>query len=271
MKKAVLFIAGVLLFVVGLWLIAIPAGLIQGLIEDSRGRSDLYLKAEGLEKGLFYSIHIEKVLLKRKGFEDPLMVFDDVHAGIDVASLLRLSPAIEFGCLLNRGRVLGDIKLTNRNYLRVRVDGISIDGIPFFELIGIRGKGSLSGDFRLKDKAGEMRFSVNGMKLRSTVFPPKDLGKFLGVSLSGSVPVPLDLFDGIKGEISINNGITDVKSFSMEGSGVYARVKGDIREGKMNMKMEVMTDSSFKSEYLLEMMLRQYRVSPGYYLIPLRI
>ena len=271
MKKVVLFIAGVLLFVVGVWLLAIPAGLVQGLIEDSRGRNGIYLKAEGLEKGLFYSIHIEKVLLKKKGFEDPLMVFDDIHAGIDVASLLRLSPEIEFGCLLNGGRVLGDIKLAGRNYLRVRGDSISIDGIPFLELIGIRGKGSLSGNFWLKDKVGEMRFSISDMKLRSTVFPPKDLGKFLGVSFSGSVPLPLDLFDSIKGEILVNDGITDVKSFGMEGFGVYARVKGDIREGNMNMKMEVMTDSSFKSEHLLEMMLRQYMVSPGYYLIPLMI
>lgn len=268
MKRIVLLIAGIVLFIEGTWIIAIPMSLVQSILEHPG--NNLYLKAEGLKKGLFFSFDIEKILLKKKGLEDPLVVLNDMHGSINLISLLKLSPEIDIECLLNGGEILGEIKLEDRYGLKIKGDSVSINGIPLLELMGIYGRGSLTGNFWLKNKRGGIRFSINDMKLKSTTFPPRDMERLGEIGLSKGVPLPLDLFESMKGEVTINNETLEVKSFTMEGPGVYARVKGDIREGKVDMKLEVMTDSSFKSEPLISLMLGQYRVSPGYYLIPLR-
>ena len=67
-----------------------------------------------------------------------------------------------------------------------------------------------------------------------------------------------------------NDNTAEVRSFAMTGTGVYARVKGTMHGNDMNMSLELMTDSSFESGFLFQVMLEKYRVSPGYYLVPLK-
>jgi hypothetical protein len=56
----------------------------------------------------------------------------------------------------------------------------------------------------------------------------------------------------------------------MSGAGIYARVRGAIGGTDMNLSLELMTDSSFSAEPLFQFALEKYRVSPGYYVIPLK-
>lgn len=260
MKRAVVVLIGFLFFVVGLWSIAIPESLIVDLIEGSLSRDYIYLRIKGLEKGLFYNFSAEEILLKKRGAggdsEDFLLQFKNVSGRLDFMSLLELSPELSFDCGMNGGDIRGEIRLAGDRDVRINGSAISIKGIPFLEPLGIRGEGIMSGDFSLRDGRGELRFSVSGLRLDNASF--------------GGVFLPLEIFGGIKGAAAISGETVEVRSFAMSGKGAYARVRGNIKGGRMDMTFELMTDSSFTLEPFFGALLEPYRVSPGYYAVPLR-
>lgn len=261
MKKAAVALIVLLLLVVCMWFIAIPENLIADLIENSLSREYLYLKTEGVKKGLFYNFGAERILLKKKGSgrdsDDTLLVFSNVKGRLDFLSLFRLRPELRFHGSMNGGDVTGFVRLTGADSLMITAGNIRINGIPLFEPLGIYGDGILSGSFRVRNNSGELKFSVRDVNLKST-------------SLSG-VFLPLDLFHDIKGAVKMNSDNTaEVQSFAMTGTGIFARVKGTMQGNDMNMSLELMTDSSFASGSLFQMILEKYRVSPGYYLVPLK-
>jgi type II secretion system protein N len=259
-KKAALIIAVILFLVTGLWFIAIPEDLIVDIIENSLSRDYLYLKTEKVKKGLFYNFSAGRVLLMKKGTEGssdyPLLVFDDVTGRFDFLSLFTLSPELIFNGRMNQGEVRGLVRLTGRDTLMIKGGNISMGGIPLFEPLGIYGDGILSGSFLVHNNAGELKFSVSDARLNRTSL--------------GGIFLPLDLFHEIKGAATLGNDIAEIQSFAMSGAGIYARVRGAIGGTDMNLSLELMTDSSFSAEPLFQFALEKYRVSPGYYVIPLK-
>lgn len=260
MKKAVFIIGFSAIFVIGLWLVAIPASLIIDRIEGSLDRYDnLYIQTEGFKKGLFYNVMAERILLKKRdaGISDgSLLILDSINARLNIMSLLKLSPELDFDCKMSSGVVKGSVKLIGNRSLKLIGNEIQIDGIPFLELLGIHGDGNLSWSLWLNGGTGEAKFSVDSMRLKNTSV--------------GGVPLPLEIFKNIKGVVVINKETIDVKSFALEGKGVYARLKGSITEYNLNLNMELMIDSSFESGNIFRAMLEQYKVSPGYYVIPVK-
>lgn len=260
MKKAAIIIAVILFLVPGLWFIAIPDGLIVDVIENSLSGDYLYLRTEEVKKGLFYNFSAARVLLMKKGAEgspdSPLLVFDEVKGGFKFLSLFTLSPELGFEGRMNEGEVRGMVRLTGKDTLMITGGNIPINGIPLFEPLGIKGDGILSGSFLVRNNAGDLKFSVSDARLDRAYL--------------GGVFLPLDLFREMKGAASLYSDSAEIRSFAMSGAGIYARVKGNIRQTGMNLSLELMTDSSFSAEPLLELVLEKHRVSPGYYVIPLK-
>ena len=261
MKKTAAALIVLLLLVVCLWFVAIPESLIADLVENALGREYLYLKTEGVKKGLFYDFGAERILLKKKGSggeaDTPLLVFSDVKGRVEMLSLFMLRPELRFHGSMSGGDVTGFVRLTGSDSLVIEAGNVSINGLPLFEPLGIYGDGILSGSILVRNNVAELKFSVRDVNLKSTTL--------------GGVFLPLDLFRDIKGAVMINNDNTaEVRSFAMTGTGIYARVKGTIRGSEMNMSLELMTDSSFAQGALFMMILERYRVSPGYYLVPLK-
>ena len=260
MKKAALIVAAALLLVTGLWFIAVPEGLIADVIENSLSRDYLYLRTEGVKKGLFYNFSADRILLMKKGAGEspdyPLLVFEDVRGRFEFQSLLTLGPELGFEGRMNRGEVKGLVRLTGKDTLMIKGENIPIGGIPLFEPLGIYGDGTLSGSFLVRNNAGDLKFSVSDARLERASL--------------GGVFLPLDLFHEIRGAATLDNASTEILSFAMSGTGIYARVKGRIGDAGMNLSLEVMTDTSFSAEPLFQFVLERYRVSPGYAIIPLK-
>lgn len=261
MKKAA-FVTGFLaVFIAGFWLIAVPVGLITDFLENSVGREDFYIETEGLNKGLFYNIMAEGVTLKKTtGDKDPgtaLLILNNVNAGLNITSLLKLSPEVDFDCDINGGRVIGSVKLTEKGTVIINGSGIRVAGIPLFDQAGIKGDGDISLNVRLDKGAGEVRFSVDNMKLKNTSL--------------GGVLLPLGLFNDIRGSIVVKGKTAELKSLALEGDGVYARVKGVISGDKLDLNMELMMDSTFENGYVYRAMLAKYMSSPGHYVIPVKM
>ncbi len=259
MKKAALITALALFLVVGLWLVAVPESLVADIIENSLNRDYLYLKTEGVKKGMFYNFRAGRILLMKKSAgesaESPLLELTDVRGRFSFLSVFTLSPELAFKGWMNGGEVKGRVRLTGKDRLVITGENIPVRGIPLLEPLGIYGDGTLSGSFVVRNNTGDLKFSVMDARF--------DRGSVAGVFL------PLDLFHEIRGAASLSNDLVEIRSFAMSGRGIYARVKGSIRGTRMNLSLELMTDSSFTTEPLFQFVLERYRVSPGYAVIPL--
>ena len=128
--------------------------------------------------------------------------------------------------------------------------------IPFFRALGFAGsRGVFSGDMNIENSRGEIRFALTNAAFESASF--------------GGIVLPLEMFYKARGAMTINNKTVDIKSFALEGDGIYARIKGNITEGRASLTAELMPERSFKEKNYIFSMLEQYKVSPGYYSIPI--
>lgn len=260
MKKSAYVIAAVLFLIPALWFIAIPESLISDLIESALDRDYFYLRTEGVKKGSFYNFSAGSITIMKRnpatGIDNALLVFHDLQGRLEFSSLFRLNPELSFKGRMNSGDIRGLLRTAGKDRLTISGADIPINGIPLLKPVGIYGEGILSGTFILQGNTGDLKFSVRDARLKSTSL--------------GGVFLPLDLFHEIRGAAIMNGDSVEVKSLAMTGTGIYARVKGGMRGDNLDFSLELMTDSMFGSETILLAFLEKYRVSPGYYVVPLK-
>jgi type II secretion system protein N len=224
------------------------------------GKENINFETEGFRKGSFYNFSAERIVLRKSGIKGdsytPLLVFRNVHGWLDFMSLFRIRPELNFEGEMNGGEVAGKVGLTGKENLTIGGNAIHIKGIPFLDSLGIQGDGLLSGDFHMNNGIGEVKFWVVDTSLKSASW--------------GGGFVPLEVFQEIKGAATIKDETVEVRSLALSGRGVYGRVRGSIKGSNVDMSFELMTDSSFGLGSLTHAVLGQYKVSPGYYVIPLK-
>jgi hypothetical protein len=84
------------------------------------------------------------------------------------------------------------------------------------------------------------------------------------------LPIPPDFFHTIRGLIRAGGNDLWIDSLWMEGEGLNARVKGTLKGRQADLKLEIMKDSSFVDSGRLLQLMESYKVSPGYYVVPLK-
>ena len=80
----------------------------------------------------------------------------------------------------------------------------------------------------------------------------------------------MNLFHSISGSIDIGENIIHITSVSLEGKDVNARLKGAIKDNIMDLIVELMPRKAFLENPLFLNEVDKYKVSPGYYVIPVR-
>jgi len=254
----------------GLWSFAVPASFLAGWLQRSLAGRGIAVELTGFRKGFFCTLHVERVSVSkrtsidnqpplsvpREGREDgpAFVVVQNLDITPDMLSLVKLNPRFNFSGQIGQGRMRGAAG-RERGAVTATVHGEDIDvgSLPILAQSGIYGEGSLAFDFLWKESRGEMAFSIDKARLKSF--------------FAGNNAVPLNFFHGVKGLVTLGTTIT-VNSLALEGPGIYARVKGEIRDGSFDGRAEVMADASFSQHPLLQLLLERYQVSPGYYVVP---
>jgi len=228
------------------------------------------LEVTGFKKGFFYTLHVERASLKIRtphGSQPPasppgegpgegpaFVIVQNLDITPDMLSFLKLSPRFNFSGQVGQGRMRGAAAREHGGVTAmVHGEQIDVGSLPILAQAGIYGEGRLAFDFRWKESRGEFVFSADEARL-SGVF-------------AGNSAIPMNFFKSVKGLLTLGNTIT-VNSLTLEGSGVYVRIKGEIREGSLDGRAEVMVDASFPQYPMLKSLLERYTVSPGYYIIP---
>lgn len=255
MKKTTIIIALCLSAFWGVWLVAIPEDLIIHFVENSMIKSGMKIETEGFKKGLFYNLSIKSINVTGEN-NIPMLTIKDVEARLNFSSVVKLTPQIYFNGNINNGKIHGNVSLRGAEGISI-IKGSSIDihDIPVLGRLGIQGEGNLTFDFWHMNKRSEIKFSLDDANT---------IGSFSGIGI-----LPLDIFQKVRGALVIENELASVKSLVLEGKGIYARVKGEIRRDNQNLKIEVMVDSSSQSDLSSLKIIEQFKVSPGYYVLPL--
>jgi len=243
MKKWALIAAAALL--IGpllVWLFAVPDSLIPNLIEKEAAKQDLSLKVNGFEKGIFLTFKADDVIAFQKGTE--LIRINRLKGSINPFSLFLLKVNIPFSGTISEGTLDGEITLKfSSRAISARIENANTAGVPV--LAGVA-HGSFSGDLSMKNDAGAMSFTL------------KDISR-----------APLNINEA-NGLLAIANGEVILKSVSMEGENINAKLKGTIKNGFYRLTAEVMPrGEGIPENELLKYSLPRYEVSPGYYVIPL--
>lgn len=245
-------LAGFLVFLVLVWLFAIPVSLIQSNIEDvvaRSGNSNMRLNIEGLRKGLLLNLYADRLDLN----------IDNKSALIVTEFSGRFAPAyLLYGKLAVR--IKGNLADGDMNGVfqypvngDIKIEKAALDKIPYLARFGIDIKGYAYSDI------------VMDIEEMNIVFKVPDLS----IDESTTIIPLLNTFRALQGSVSIIQNRVNVDSVSLEGDKGYARLKGNIINNRMDLAIELMPDRD-KLNALESMVIGKYIVSPGYYVIPIK-
>jgi type II secretion system protein N len=247
---AVVFIPLVAILV---WYFAIPENIIRSSIEDSISQhlgSGVNASINGFDKGLFFTVDADSLDFTVNN--TPVLRITDISGRLNPLQVFQKKLAFSVRGKMGTGNIDGDFQFPGNGTLTI--DSADINAITYLASAGLKGRGFLSADLYMKDYTLDAVFHI----------PDADIeGMPMGV------PLPMNEFKNIQGAVSVKENAVTIKSISLEGDKGYVRLKGDIINGNMNMNLEIMPTAGSLEKYET-MLLARFKVSPGYYVIPIK-
>ncbi|UFS71603.1 type II secretion system protein GspN [Geomonas sp. RF6] len=269
-RRALLIACGVpaallLFFLLTLWFI--PNDAIKGVLVRVAENGGYTLDCPKLSKA--FPIGVKAPALSLSSGKGEVLRLKDTRVALRVLPLL--AGKIRFGYEAGigaAGRIEGDFDAGRRRQLSFTAKGVRLEDIPFFSTVAsARVKGELRGDGTLVQKgagmAGGIQLQVRGAELA-------------GVKIA-QTPLPDAAYRDVRGALAIDGGRATLKSFTLDGDGIYVRLKGDavlaqpVGLSPLNLTVEMMPKPSFlERQKFVFLLLMKYQTSPGAYTIPVR-
>lgn len=245
-------LVGIPVFIILIWFFAVPTDLIREKIKDSISNSadaDINATITGLKKGLLFSLHADAVELSVD--EKPALNIEDLSVVFNPEYLLKKQLAFFIRGRIGAGDINGLVKLPA--WGEIKIEHAELNAIPYLTLFGVNINGHVFAGINIEDNAVEIIFRVPDLIIDD----------------SASVIPLLNTFRKLQGSLSVNEHNLKVDSISLEGEKGYARLKGDITNGVMNLSLELMPVKD-RLNAMESMLIGKYIVSPGYYIIPIK-
>lgn len=254
MKKILFVVIAIPVILWAPWFV-IPETTIQSIIEDYFAGKKFHVEIHEMKKGIFYNFSADKLAVRSSTRE--IIFFSNLHGAINPLSLLILQLNISVDGTVGGGNISGNVRIAKNN-MQMRFDFTKarIDQISTLKRAGINGTGTLSGRFSMINNKGNIDFNTEDVNFQQAEF--------------AGVKVPLNFFHNVKGAVEIDGDMLNIISVYCEGKDIYARLKGVIKDAVMDVNMEVMPGQSFIGNPFFFAELERYKISPGYYIIPVR-
>jgi type II secretion system protein N len=240
------------MFIMLTWYFAVPTDLIHEQIKDFISNStgaDINATITGLRKGVLPGLHADTLDLSID--EKPALNIEDLSVIFNPGYLLKKQLAFSISGKIGGGNINGLVKLPARG--EIKIERAELNAIPYLTRFSINVNGHVFAGINIKDNAAKIRFEVPDLIIDD----------------SASVIPLLNTFRKLQGALSVNENNLKVDSISLEGEKGYARLKGDITNGVMNLSLELMPVKD-RINAMESMLIGKYIVSPGYYIIPIK-
>lgn len=257
-------IGALLLFVV-LTLSFIPDRELQDLATRALLREGYTLRATRFGKA--FPLGVKAVTLEIANDRGVLLTARDVMLHLSLLSLLTGKLTFTGRAGIGSGHVSADWTPQN-GATAIEVTGVNLEDLPFIQtLTGARVKGvaHLHGRFRGKGKAsgGELQLEIKGANVTEVKI--------------GGMPLPDADYSTVQGMVRAKGGMLALESFTLQGEGLYVRLKGDLPlttppgAAPLNITLEMMPKPEFlEKQKFVFLLLTKYLTTPGRYEIPIR-
>ncbi len=262
----VLGIPAALIFFVTFVIIFIPTTELKGIADRALASAGYTFHAAEFGKALPLGIKAREVEIADE--RGPLFRADEAVVRLRLLPLLLGRVNIGFRAGIGKGTVKGDYSTASGGEANIEIEHLRLEDIPFFlTATGATIKGDLQaeGHFSGKRNAarGQGRLEVKGMELASVKI--------------GEMPLPDASYDTVRGAMKISGGKVVLESFTLQGAGLYVRIKGDfpvitpLKAAPLNLTLELMPKPDFmEKQKFVFLLLTKYLTSPGAYQIPVR-
>ncbi|HEX8961005.1 MAG TPA: type II secretion system protein GspN [Geobacteraceae bacterium] len=257
-------IGALLLFLLfTLWFI--PDSELQGLAARALQQQGYTLRAARFGKA--FPLGIKAAGVEIADSRGPLLKAQEMALNLDLLALLTGKLSLSCRATIGSGRFAGEYSPRD-NAAAVDIRGVRLDELPFIETVtGARAKGvmRLRGKFtgREKRSSGELQLEVTEANVA-------------GVKI-GELPLPDADYRRIQGVVRVGNGTVTLGSFTLEGDGLYVRLRGEFPlttpqgSAPLNLALELMPKPDFlERQKFVFLLLTKYLTSPGHYEIPIR-
>jgi type II secretion system protein N len=256
--------AALLLFAIFI-IIFTPAATLQGVVERAFEGAGYTFRASEFGKALplgFKARNLE--LADERGV---LFRADDAVVRLRLLPLLAGKVSLGYRAGVGNGYIRGVLSPLPGGEFQVEISHLRLEDIPFFlTATGTRVKGDLRGEGNFRGSGenarGEAQLEVKGVDLT-------------GVKIGG-LPLPDASYDTVRGALKVGNGKAVLESATLQGEGLYVRLKGDLPmttplgDAPLNLTLELMPKPAFlERQKFVFLLLGKYLVSPGNYRIPI--
>ena len=245
-------IIGLTVFLILVWLFAVPNELMQEKIENAVSRSgngSLTLSINGIRKGIFFSLYADTINLSIDN--KPALSINDLSINFTPRHLNAGKLAFLVKGKIGTGTIEGILMLPMKG--NFNIDKVGLDSVPYLRRFGVEVSGHLTSGIKLNNEKVEAVFNVPDLYIDN---PAVDV-----------IPL-INTFRRMQGSVHMDGNDLKINSISLEGEKGFARLKGQIRNGYANMTLELMpVERSLNT--LESMIIGKYIVSPGYYEVPI--
>ncbi len=244
-------VVGIPVFLILLWLVAIPEDLIKERLEDAvakTAKSNMSLSIQGFRKGLFFTLYADSLELKIEN--RPALKITDFKGSYSPRYLTERKLGFTINGKIGSGDVNGILKLPLEG--SIKINRAELNAIPYLKRFDIDINGNVTADIIIRNDI-KVTFNVPD----------------LSIDDSASVVPLLNTFSKLQGALSLKGNTIKVDSISLEGDKGYARLKGNIAGNVMNLTLELMPAAGRLST-MESMLIGKYTVSPGYYAVPIK-
>jgi len=252
LRHILYFILFIPIFIILVWLFAVPEDLILGRIEDAisvAGQGKVTASLKGFRKGLFLTVHADSLDLDIE--RTPALTISNITGCFKAGYLIKRQIAFSFKGKIGTGNINSLLKYPADG--EIKVEQADLNEIPYLTHLGMKTNGHISADILLKNESARITFQVPDMDLQES-----------------TIVIPfINSFHRIHGALSVSGNDVKLESVSLEGDKGYARLKGDIRNNIMDLRLELMPTME-KLTSVESMLIGKYIVSPGYYVLPIK-
>ena len=218
--------------------------------------------------GKRFPIGLKADALELSSAKGSLIKLSDARVRLELLPLLIGKVRLSYEAKIGAGEIEGDVDLGRAKGWNLQCRRVRLEDIPFFTTVAaarVRGELRLTGNLATRKGAGDgdMQLEVRGAELA-------------GVKI-GEMPLPDASYKEVRGALSIQKGRAVLKSFTLNGDGIYVRLKGDtaltspLGNSPLNLTMEMMPKPAFlERQKFVFLLLTKYQSSPGVFSVPIR-
>jgi type II secretion system protein N len=264
-RNIALTVGGLLLFA-GLTILFTPSGVILDTL--NRGLAGEGLSLSATDFGKAFPLGISGKGWSLSSSKGQLLVLDSASLRLQLLPLLRGRISCAINATIGAGTLSAIASTGAGGSLSLEMSGIRLELIPFFTTVAdTRAAGIVNGQAELrglqKSATGSIKLDARGVDLA-------------GIKL-GAAPLPDASYQTVQGLVRVNAGSATIESFTLQGDGLYVRLKGTIRPGPalsaapLDLTMELMPKPDFlEKQKFIFLLLARYLDTPGHYQVPVR-